>query len=83
MVQEPGFTPLLADIRPQHYNDTGIPLYFAVLTDCFKYYDKSGDGIIDRQELPEALRFAGINPSQHDIEIIIKLFDTNRKLHIY
>ena len=48
-----------------------------VLFDCFKSYDKSGDGVIDRDELPDALRFAGINPSKEDIECIIKLFDSN------
>lgn len=56
---------------------THCKFLFLVLYDCFKFYDKSGDGIIDRDELPEALRFAGINPSKEDIEIIIKLFDSN------
>jgi len=33
--------------------------------------------VIDGSELPEALRFAGINPSKDDIPILIKLFDSN------
>ena len=48
-----------------------------MLYECFQYYDKSGNGVIDRDELPEALRFAGINPSETDLDYIIKLFDTN------
>lgn len=48
-----------------------------VLFECFAAYDKSGDGIIDKEELPEALRFAGINPTNTDLDTIIRLFDTN------
>ena len=50
---------------------------FTVLFECFTAYDKSGDGIIDKEELPEALRFAGINPTNTDLDVIIRLFDTN------
>ncbi|XP_067934439.1 calmodulin-like [Watersipora subatra] len=47
------------------------------LYECFKYYDTSGDGVIDKEELPDALRFAGIDPSETDLDKIIKLFDSN------
>lgn len=50
---------------------------FVVLQECFEYYDKSGDGVIDKSELPEALKFAGIDSSKTDLDSIIKLFDIN------
>ncbi|KAF6025702.1 hypothetical protein EB796_015953 [Bugula neritina] len=54
-------------------------LSLSAIYDCFAQFDTSGDGVIDRDELPDALRFAGINPSDEDVDFVIKQFDTNSK----
>jgi len=56
-------------------NDAGI----VAVTRLLMTFDTSGDGVLDMKELPDALRFAGICPTQKDMEIITSLFDTNSK----
>jgi len=46
-----------------------------VLEKCFQQFDKSGDGILQAKELPQALQFAGIFVTVQGAKEIAQLFD--------
>ncbi|KAF6025701.1 hypothetical protein EB796_015952 [Bugula neritina] len=46
-----------------------------VLIECFKQFDKNGDGKINVEELPAALNFVGVHPTEEDTKDILRLLD--------
>lgn len=54
----------------------------SVLEKCFQQFDKSGDGILQAKELPQALQFAGIFVTVQGAKEIAQLFDKNGKYYL-
>ncbi|XP_067934379.1 uncharacterized protein [Watersipora subatra] len=54
------------------------------LIECFRHFDLNKDGKIGADELPDALAFAGIHPTEEDLKDILRLFDSqgNGKISI-
>lgn len=50
-------------------------LLFIALIDCFKHFDLNGDGKIGADELPDALSFVGVHPTDEDVADLLRLFD--------
>jgi calmodulin len=50
------------------------------LRQAFRIFDKDDDGTISTQELGTVLRSLGQNPTEHDLEQIIKEVDVDGKL---
>ena len=49
------------------------------LIECFRHFDTNKDDKISVDELPDALAFAGIHPTEEDMREILRLFDTDGK----
>ena len=52
-------------------------LLWPVLKKTFKYFDKSGKGVITRMDLRNILRHLGMNPTEDEIEDMINNYDEN------
>jgi len=60
----------------QHFRSIPVEQLTAEIAKRFKYYDKDGNGTLDRYEIIEAMAEMGSRPSETEVNEFFALFDT-------
>mmetsp|Transcript_51296 Transcript_51296/g.104340 ORF Transcript_51296/g.104340 Transcript_51296/m.104340 type:complete len:203 (+) Transcript_51296:123-731(+) len=62
----------------QHFRSIPVEQLTAEIAKRFKYYDKDGNGTLDRYEIIEAMAEMGSRPSETEVNEFFALFDTDK-----
>lgn len=77
MVRTASHKLLNIEIRAKMSKNLDIKCYMTDIKEAFQMFDKNGDGKIGTKELDKVLRHMGQNPTQAEVEQMIRNADQN------